>query len=86
MCAWLHTKRTPESGNSRGFFLGYLSDFRCLSNHLLTQSPTKRATTAVTKDIMYCMVYTSFLTEEADKLMIAFLSDVVNNSESAAQV
>lgn len=42
------------------FILGYfLSDFLKLSNHLLTQSPTKRAITAVIKVSMYFIMYVS---------------------------
>lgn len=69
LCArFTHKNESPRAATLGDSSLGYLSDFMCLPNHLLTQSPTKRAMTATTNDIMYCTNYTSFLTEEADKL------------------
>lgn len=53
MCALIHTKAIPQEPRTLGgFFWGYLSDLKCLSNHLPTQSPTKRAMTATTNENM----------------------------------
>ena len=90
LCTWLHTKRTPKSCSSWGFFLGYLSDFMCLSNHLLTQSPTKRATTVTTNDIMYaqhlsvwrCSVRCGLLLWSAEvHTFYLFFLNILENSE-----
>ena len=60
-----HAKETPERCNSQGFLSGYLSDL-CLSNHLLSRSPTSLAITDTTKETKYFKSSTSFLAERAD--------------------
>ena len=54
-----HKEKAESRELSVFSFWAYLSDFLKLSSHLLTQSPTKRAITAVIKVSMYFIMYVS---------------------------
>lgn len=62
-----YARMNPQELAALGGSFCYLSDLKCLSNHLPAKSPTKRAMTATTNENMYRMVCTPFPRGEPDK-------------------